>query len=111
MRFAANFTITVMERTDVAAVEDTDARSPETPAPRGTVAVFYGTGEGVTGGPISLTIAGIPAELLYAGAAPGLPGYLQVNARVPGGIFPPGAAPVELQVAGIAGPAITLWIK
>ncbi len=37
--------------------------------------------------PVSLTIGGQPAEVLYAGAAPGrVAGTLQVNARIPEGI-------------------------
>ena len=63
--------------------------------------------------PISVIVSGISAELIYAGAAPGLTGELQVNARVPGGYVPPGPVAVELTVGRLdhvipAGPEIDL---
>ena len=48
--------------------------------------------------PVSLTIAGIPAEILYAGSAPGFVGLMQINARIPAGFVPPGDLPVVLRV-------------
>ena len=48
--------------------------------------------------PVSLTIGGLPAEILYAGAAPGrVAGTLQVNARIPEGIGD-GAQPIVLKI-------------
>jgi uncharacterized protein (TIGR03437 family) len=89
---------------------------------------FYATGEGLTDGanvsgllagfplahpllPVTMNIGGVPAEILYAGSAPGLVGTLQVNARVPGGFLPPGAAPVGLLVGDAAAPRVTIWVK
>ena len=89
---------------------------------------FYATGEGLTDGPniagtpvwapyphpllaISLTIAGVDAEILYAGSAPDLIGVLQINARVPGGFVPPGQAEVALTVGTVTAPAVTVWLK
>ena len=46
-----------------------------------------------------------------AGAVPGGVGVLQVNARVPGGFVPPGAAAVALAVGNFAAPAATFWLK
>lgn len=80
--------------------------SATNPATRGTVVQIFGTGEGTvvpsaaTGsvtpatapfprpaGAVSLTIGGQPAQVVYAGEAPGLvSGVLQVNAIVPTGI-------------------------
>ncbi|WP_031497240.1 putative Ig domain-containing protein [Bryobacter aggregatus] len=71
------------------------------PAPRNSIVTFYLTGCGQTNpaatagsvasaaGPLAATttvqIAKLPAELLYAGAAPGLvAGVCQINARIPG---------------------------
>ncbi len=77
------------------------AANPATP---GSVIVLYGTGAGqtkppgedgkITGGelptpvlPVSVRIGGVPAEVVYAGAAPGMvAGVLQVNARIPPGV-------------------------
>jgi uncharacterized protein (TIGR03437 family) len=71
------------------------------PAKPGSVVVLYATGEGQTSPagldgqlaittypkpllPVSVTIDGKPAEILYAGAAPGIvAGLMQINARVP----------------------------
>jgi uncharacterized protein (TIGR03437 family) len=74
------------------------------PAPRGSIIILYGTGEGlttpagVTGtvagtalknpvAPVSVSIGGQTATVLYSGSAPGLvSGVLQINAMVPAGI-------------------------
>jgi uncharacterized protein (TIGR03437 family) len=89
---------------------------------------FYATGEGLTDGrnvagtpaqapyphpllAISLTIAGVDAEILYAGSAPELIGVLQINARVPAGFVPPGQAAVVLTVGTATAPPVTVWLK
>jgi uncharacterized protein (TIGR03437 family) len=76
------------------------------PAPKGSVVQIFGTGEGLIVPPVptgsitvgtppfpmpiakvSVTIGGVPAQVTYAGEAPGLvAGLLQVNAVVPAGI-------------------------
>jgi uncharacterized protein (TIGR03437 family) len=98
------------------------------PAPRGSVVVFYATGEGLTNGPniageaaaapypqpllpVTLTIAGVTAELLYAGSAPGTAGVLQVNAVIPGGFVQPGPAMVQLRVGDAVSPPLTIWLQ
>jgi uncharacterized protein (TIGR03437 family) len=45
------------------------------------------------------TIGGVPAEVTFAGAAPGLPGVTQINIRIPA-TAPTGAA-VPLIVTGV----------
>jgi uncharacterized protein (TIGR03437 family) len=48
---------------------------------------------------VTATIGGIAAEVLYAGAAPGLiAGVEQINVRVPAEVTPAGAVPVSLQI-------------
>jgi len=49
------------------------------------IVVLFATGanESVPA-PVSLTTSGGEAELLYAGPAPGVPGVMQINARIPG---------------------------
>ena len=94
-------------------------------AARGTVVTFFATGAGlwdieVPDGapaplaqprlPVTLWIAGQVAELLYAGAAPGQVGLLQINARMPWKAAP-GQAAVVLQVGDAAsevGPVVSL---
>ena len=73
---------------------------PDNPASEGDIVTIYATGEGQTEPPgetgklaveplpapvlpVTLTIGGINAELLYAGAAPGFAGLMQINAKVP----------------------------
>ena len=84
--------------------EDGSVNGPATPAPKGRVVVLFGTGEGATTPfgadgriipadiaqlkrpvlPVTVTIGGVPAEVQYAGSAPGMvSGMLQVNVVVP----------------------------
>ena len=83
--------------------QDYSVNSSSTPAPAGSVVMIFATGEGQTAPPgvdglitsdtlrkplgrVSVTIGGQPAEVLYAGSAPGLvAGVIQINARVPEG--------------------------
>lgn len=101
------------------------ALSPATP---GSVITFWATGEGlttpagVTGRlagdplprpvlPVTLAIGDRPAEILYAGAAPGFAGLMQVNARVPNGLAT-GAHSLEFTVGGIASqPGVILFTR
>jgi uncharacterized protein (TIGR03437 family) len=112
-----------------AANQDGSLNSAANPAARGTIVTFYVTGEGpVTPGGIDgkLTVApfpmptqkvtvqigGQPADIQYAGAAPGLvAGLMQVNARVPPAISP-GTAEVTLTVGdAISPPGVTIQVK
>jgi uncharacterized protein (TIGR03437 family) len=60
---------------------------------------------------VTLTVAGFPAEILYAGSAPGTVGLLQVNTRVPAGFIPTGPAVAELAVGSAVAPHFTIWLK
>jgi uncharacterized protein (TIGR03437 family) len=95
--------------------QDSSVNSPSNPAKRGSVVVLFGTGEGLTDPPgingkiaadelpkpllpLSVTIDGKDALVLYAGAAPGeVAGVIQVNVVVPDGVSS-GAVPVVLKV-------------
>jgi uncharacterized protein (TIGR03437 family) len=72
--------------------------SASNPIARGSVVVLYATGQGVNPSEVSLTIGGYTANLLYAGAAPGFEGLMQINAQVPGGFLVPGILPVVLSI-------------
>jgi uncharacterized protein (TIGR03437 family) len=63
---------------------------------------LYGTGEGVGGLPVSVTIGGLGSEVLYAGPTIGYPGLLQLNVRVPSGYFAGGLLPVMLIIGQAA---------
>jgi uncharacterized protein (TIGR03437 family) len=58
--------------------------------------------------PVSLTIGGRAAMVLFAGLTPGFSGLYQVNAVIPEGIAPGDAVPVVLSVAGQSSPAVTM---
>ena len=92
------------------------------PAQRGSIVVLYATGEGATNPagvdgqvaasvfpkpiqPVAVRIAGVNAEVLYAGAAPSLvAGVLQINARIPDSV-PDGALPIQILVGNTESPA------
>ena len=109
--------------------EDGTVNSEANPAPKGSIVLLYATGEGLlhppaeTGrpavaplgrpeAPVHVRIAGLPAEVLYAGAAPGLVGVMQLNVRVPGGFAPSGRLAVELWVGERAAqPGVYVWVR
>jgi uncharacterized protein (TIGR03437 family) len=101
--------------------EDTSLNSPSNPALRGSIVALYGTGQGQTDpagqeddipgdalatvvSPVTVTIGGQPADLLYAGTAPTLAGVMQINVRVPAGIQPGSAVRVVVNIGGVNSP-------
>jgi uncharacterized protein (TIGR03437 family) len=109
--------------------QDGSINSDKNPAPQGSIVVLYATGEGqtspagVTGKaapapfplpvlPVSLTVAGIPANILFAGQAPGFVGVMQINAQVPSGFVPSGDLAVVLTVGPYQSPAgVTIAVE
>jgi uncharacterized protein (TIGR03437 family) len=102
--------------------EDFSINSYTNPAAPGSVVMVYGTGFGaldpaaidgqiasgkaVTKLPVTASIAGVPADVVYAGAAPGLvAGVTQINVRIPSGARPNLAAPVLLSIGSATTPA------
>src|SRR5262245_13137896 len=96
---------------------------------RGSVVVLFATGQGPSDPdwaedvlaaeplpkPVNLvkvTIGGQAGEILYAGAAPGMAGVMQVNVRIPAGTKAGSTVPVVLSV-GIASsqPGVTLAVQ
>jgi uncharacterized protein (TIGR03437 family) len=104
--------------------EDGSYNGPSHPAKRGSVIVFFATGEGVTDPagidgrvgaaplarpvqPVFVRVGGKPAQLLYAGNAPNfVAGAMQVNVRVPDDA-PSGDSSLYLIVGTTASPPIT----
>jgi uncharacterized protein (TIGR03437 family) len=96
--------------------QDGTLNSSTNPAAAGSVVVLYATGGGQTNpagvdgslavaplpapiGKVSVTMGGANAQILYAGAAPGLvAGLLQINVRVPSGL--PSSAALLLNIGG-----------
>jgi uncharacterized protein (TIGR03437 family) len=108
--------------------QDGSYNSAANPAFAGSYLTIYATGEGLTNGanisgqaagapyaqpqlPVSATVSGIPAQIVWAGSAPGLVGLLQVNLIVPGPYLPSGAAPLQLTVGTAATPVMTIWVQ
>jgi uncharacterized protein (TIGR03437 family) len=62
--------------------------------------------------PVSLTMAGIAANLSFAGEAPGFVGVMQINAQVASGFVPPGDLPIVLTVGTFQSPAgVTIAVE
>jgi len=116
---------------DAAALnQDGSINSPSNPAERGSVVSLFTTGCGetappsITGAvasgpgaqamPVTVRIAARPAEVLYAGPAPGFTGVTQINVRIPADV-PIGSASertsVSVAVAGETSRAAVLWAK
>jgi uncharacterized protein (TIGR03437 family) len=108
--------------------QDGTYNSAANPAPHGMFLTLYATGDGIEYGPdlaglpaavpypfpvlpVTVTLAGMAAEVTYAGSAPGLVGILQVNALVPGSFVPSGAVPLVLTVGTVQAPAVTVWVQ
>jgi uncharacterized protein (TIGR03437 family) len=106
---------------------DLSVNSAANPAARGAAVSIFATGAGNTTaagadgliptGPsdrpnadVSVTIGGLPCQVSYAGAAPGLmSGVLQVNAQVPAGVTPGPSVPVQVAIGTAGSQAGLLW--
>jgi uncharacterized protein (TIGR03437 family) len=115
------------------AVDNSDwtPNSPSNPAKAGSSITIYGTGGGVTsplgitGGlwpitaslptlppPVSVTIGGTNAMVLYAGSAPTLEsGYFQINVALPSGLQASSAVNLVLTVGGSSSVAVPISIQ
>jgi trimeric autotransporter adhesin len=107
---------------------DGSVNSASQPAASNSIITFYATGEGLTTGanvtgapaaapypqpvaPVSVTIAGLPAQILSAASAPGQVGTVQVTALTPGGFVPSGQAAVVLTVGAVSSPPAAIWLQ
>jgi len=61
--------------------------------------------------PVTVTIGGQPATVLFAGLAPGFAGLYQVNVNVPSGVAPGASVPVILTTAGFSSAPVTVAIQ
>jgi uncharacterized protein (TIGR03437 family) len=61
--------------------------------------------------PVTVTIGGLPANVIYAGAVPGVvAGLMQIDAQIPTGVTPGSQVPVVVQV-GNATSSPAVWIS
>ena len=109
--------------------QDLTVNGAANPARRGSTIVIYATGGGTMPGALDgrlsqppyaqlpggavVRIAGLPAQVTYAGAAPGIvAGVIQINAIVPEGAPTGAAIAIELSIGGAASQAgVTLAIE
>jgi uncharacterized protein (TIGR03437 family) len=110
--------------------QDGSVNTHTNPAAPGSVVVLYATGAGITTPasqdgfitaapypqptlPVSVSIYGLPAQVLYAGAAPGLvAGVLQINVVVPANAGPYTYDQVVVTVGDYVSPsAVTLTVQ
>src|SRR5271157_3160449 len=103
---------------------------PGTPASIGETIVIYCTGLGAvspavkegspapttpplstTVNPVTVTVGGKAAQVVFNGLTPGFAGLYQVNAVVPAGITTGDTVPVVLSVAGQTSPAVTMAVR
>ncbi len=92
--------------------QDYTSNGAAVPAARGSTLMVYGTGFGVAKPPglhglswlaaaVSATIGGLPAEVTFAGLAPGYTaGLQQINIRIPDDSPTGAAVPIRLQLGG-----------
>jgi uncharacterized protein (TIGR03437 family) len=109
--------------------QDNSVNTATNPARAGGIVILFGTGEGITDPvsqdgllatsvypkprqPVTVRIGGKDAEVLYAGAAPGLvAGIFQINAKVPEGLAP-GPQPVVVQIGtASSSPEVTVSVQ
>ncbi len=90
--------------------QDYSYNGADAPAARGSILMVYGTGFGVANplgqdglswlaAAVSASIGGLPAEVTFAGLAPGhTPGLQQINIRIPDDSPTGAAVPIRLQL-------------
>ncbi len=61
--------------------------------------------------PVTATIGGVPADIMFAGLTPGFAGLYQINMTVPSGVTPGDAVPLVLTVAGISSQPVSMAIR
>jgi uncharacterized protein (TIGR03437 family) len=98
------------------------------PAPRGNYLIVFATGTGVSSGtniaglpavapysppalPLTVSVNGMEATVMWAGNAPGQVGLLQMNVRVPGGFVPSGSSPLHIRVGIGTSADLPLWLQ
>jgi len=61
--------------------------------------------------PVTVTVGGKPANVLFAGLAPGFTGLYQINAVIPDGLGASGMAEVILKVSDQTSPVVTIGVR
>jgi len=91
--------------------QDGSINSASNPAARGSVISLYGTGLGISGDAVSVTLDGFTSQVLYAGPVAAYPGLFQINAQVPSGYLPTGDLNVVVTVGtSLSQAGVTVWV-
>jgi adhesin/invasin len=108
--------------------QDLTPATAATPIPAGSYVLLFFTGQGPISPPLAdgtaapatplslitgmvqVTIGGMPAQVSYAGVAPGFAGLSQVNAIIPAGLTP-GDQPVFISINGVSSNAGLITVK
>jgi len=110
--------------------QDYSLNGSRSPARKGSIVMLYATGGGLTEPvgvdgrlatdplprprlPVAATVGGVPAEVLFAGGAPGLTaGVLQLNVAVPEGAEAGDEVPVSISIGNaVSRPGVTLAVR
>jgi len=86
------------------------------PAASGHTLIVFATGQGRLEAarpvlPVSVTIAGAPAEVVRTEAAAGATGLVLLVVRVPGGFVPAGQVPLVLTVGVAQAAPVSVWLQ
>jgi uncharacterized protein (TIGR03437 family) len=108
---------------------DSSANSSSNPAARGSIIQIFATGLGPTTPPVAvgarapssppsvmtstpqILVGGSPAEVTFAGLAPGFVGLYQINAVVPQGVTPGSAVNLQIVVGGQTSRQVTIAVQ
>jgi uncharacterized protein (TIGR03437 family) len=94
--------------------QDNTPNGSAAPASRGTVVQLFATGTGPLDSsnwaPVSVWIANRPAEILFSGLAPGIPGLWQINARIPDDSAIAKQVAVFVSAEGYVSNAVTVFV-
>jgi uncharacterized protein (TIGR03437 family) len=63
-----------------------------------------------TANPVTATVGGVSAQVLFAGLSPGFTGLYQVNLTIPAGVTPGDTTPLVLSVAGVSSKPVTMAV-
>ena len=95
--------------------EESVLNTRDRPAVRNSVLQIFGTGYGPLDSngraAAEVWIAGYPAEVLFSGPAPGVPGLWQINARVPDLPALGRQTPLFVKANGRLSNGVTVWVE
>ena len=94
-------------------MEDGSINSAQNPVSRGAIVTLFVTGTGtLPPALVDVRIGAMQSQIVWAGPAPGIPGLLQVNLRLPSGFFPPGSHAVTFKIgAYTAPPGLSVYLQ